>query len=98
MKFQRSRYLFSFVICLAFTIAVAALASIPNCSSVGILLLPGMLAGAIVFPEGTKSDFPAIYMLVAALANGFIFSWPVLGLWVLIERIRQRDQMTGDTR
>jgi hypothetical protein len=71
------------------TVLVGAVASVPRWSPVGVLLAPGMLAGALIFPEGTKSDWPGVYMAIAAVMNTFFFSWPVLGIWILIERVRQ---------
>lgn len=92
------KYAWSFAVGLVLTLLVGALASRPRWSAVGVLLAPGMLAGAIVFPEGTKSDWPGVYMVIAELMNAFFLSWPVLGIWTLIGRVRQRNQMTGGTQ
>jgi len=91
MKLEVRRYAWSFGIGLIVTLLVGAISGIPRCSAAGVLLAPGMLAGAIIFPEGIESDWPGIYMLIAALLNAFFLSWPVLWLWVLIDRARRRN-------
>jgi hypothetical protein len=66
---------------LALTVLVGAIASAPKCSAIGILLAPGMLAAAIVFPEGINSEWGKTYLVLAALMNAFWLSWPVLWFW-----------------
>lgn len=91
MKMHLRRYAWSFVIALIVTVLVGAVASIPKLSAVGVLLAPGMLAGAIVFPEGTKSNWPGTYLVIAALMNAFFLSWLVWLFWVIIGRAHRRN-------
>lgn len=60
-------------------------------SAVGVLLAPGMLAAAIVFPEGINSHWGKTYLVLAALMNAFLLAWPVLWFWTWIERFRRRE-------
>ena len=90
MKVQLRRYALSFAGALILTGLVAAAASIPALSAVGLLLAPGMLAAGIFFPEGINSDWANSYLVIAALLNAVLFAWPVLWLWTLISRARQR--------
>lgn len=98
MRARFRKYAWSLVIALILTVLVGAVASVPRWSAVGVLLAPGVLAGAIVFPEGTNSDWPGTYMAMAALMNAFVLSWPVLGAWLLVERARGHNQGTRDTQ
>ena len=77
--------------CFALTMLVGAIASLPRCSAVGMLLAPGMLAAAIVFPEGVHSAWPKTYLLLAALLNAFLLAWPVLWFWTRIEHFHRRS-------
>lgn len=90
MKPQVRRYAWSFAAALALTILVGAIASLPRCSAVGVLLAPGMLAAAIVFPEGINSHWGKTYLVLAALLNAFLLGWPVLWFWTWIEHFRRR--------
>ena len=76
---------------LALTVLVGAIASLPRWSAVGVLLAPGMLAAAIVFPEGINSHWGKTYLVLAALMNAFLLAWAVLWLWTWIERFRRRE-------
>jgi len=91
MKPQIRRYAWSFAVALAVTVLVGAVSGLPRCSAVGVLLAPGMLAAAIVFPEGIHSNWGSAYLVLAALMNGFLLAWPVLWLWRWIEHFRRRD-------
>ena len=64
--------------------------STPRCSAVGVLLAPGMLAAAIVFPEGINSNWGKTYLVLAALMNAFLLAWPVLWFWTWIGHSRRR--------
>jgi len=91
MKPQVRRYAWSFAVALALTMLVGAIASLPRCSAVGVLLAPGMLAAAIVFPEGINSHWGKTYLVLAAMLNAFLLAWPVLWFWTWIEHFRRRD-------
>ena len=90
MKLQLRRYAWSFMGTLILTILVGAVASVPRWSAVGVLLAPGMLAAAIVFPEGINSGWGKTYLVLAALMNAFLLAWPVLWFWTWIEHSRRR--------
>ena len=90
MKLQFRRYAWSFLVALAMTVLVGAVASLPRCAAVGILLGPGMLAAAIVFHEGIHSDWPQTYLLLAVLMNAFLLAWPVFWVWAWIGHSRRR--------
>jgi hypothetical protein len=94
MKVQFRRYAWSLVLALLWTVLVGAVASVSSWSAVGVLLAPGVLGAAFVFPEGIHSDWPWAYMAVAALMNAFFFSWLFLGIWLLIKRARGRNRVT----
>jgi hypothetical protein len=78
------------MVALALTVLVGAVASVSKLSAVGVLLAPGMLGAAILFPEGTNSDWAKTYLVIAALLNAFLLAWPVLWVWTWIGRFRQR--------
>jgi hypothetical protein len=91
MRTQLRNYVRSFAIALVLTVLVGAVASVPKLSAVGVLLAPGMLGAAILFPEGTNSDWAKTYLVFAALLNAFLLAWPVLWVWRWIERFRERN-------
>jgi hypothetical protein len=78
------------MVALALTVLVGAVASVSKLSAVGVLLAPGMLGAAILFPEGTNSDWAKTYLVIAALLNTFLLAWPVLWVWTWIGRFHQR--------
>ena len=84
------RYARSFAVALALTVLVGVIASVPRCSAVGVLLAPGMLAAAIVFPEGINSHWGKTYLVLAALMNAFLLAWLVLWFWTWMEHFRRR--------
>jgi hypothetical protein len=90
MKLQLRRYAWSFIGTLILTMLVGAVASVPRCSVVGVLLAPGLLAAAVIFPEGTNSDWAKTYLVLAVLMNAFLLAWPVLWIWALIGRSRRQ--------
>jgi len=90
MKPPVRRYAWSCAVALALTVLVGAIASLPRWSAVGVLLAPGMLAAAIVFPEGINSEWGKAYLVLATLMNAFLLAWPVLWFWAWIERSRRR--------
>jgi hypothetical protein len=90
LKPHLRRFAWSFVFALVLTILVGAIASLPRCSAVGVLLAPGMLAAAIVFPEGINSNWGKTYLVLAALMNAFLLAWPVLWFWTWIGHSRRR--------
>jgi uncharacterized membrane protein YoaT (DUF817 family) len=99
MKKYIRRYAWSLAIALVWTAALVTVAgTVRRWSPVGVLLLPGMLGAAIVFPQGPEGDWPDAYMLLAGLMNVFLYSWLMYGAWALIERARRRNQTTKDVQ
>jgi hypothetical protein len=90
MRMRLRGYRWSFVFALLLTLLCAGLASVPGWSAVGVLLAPGMLVAAIVFPTGINSSWPNTYLVLAALMNALVLAFPVLWLWKAIGRFRNR--------
>jgi hypothetical protein len=65
---------------------VGAVASLPGCSAVGILLLPGALLAAIVFPQGPESDYALVFLGLAGLLDIILFALPIVWIWTLLGR------------
>lgn len=70
---------------------VGAIASIPGCSVMGALLLPGALLAAIVFPQGPESDYAVFYIVLAGLLDIVLYAFPLA--WVR-SLIRRRKKVT----
>lgn len=87
------RYAFSFAVALALTVVVGVAASVSKLSAVGVLLAPGMLAAAILFPQGIHSNSANVYLVVAGLMNAFLLAWLVLWIWSVIGHARQRRSL-----
>jgi hypothetical protein len=68
---------------------VGAIASVPGCSAIGVLFLPGALLAAIIFPQGPESDNAILYLFLAGLLDIILFALPLAWIWKLIERRRQ---------
>jgi hypothetical protein len=83
-----ARFLWSLAIAFALTFAVAAIASAPNCSTVGILLAPGVFGAALIFSQGIHSDAPRVYLILAAIMNAVLWAWPIF--WFLGWRSSRR--------
>jgi hypothetical protein len=82
-------YGWSLVISVALIALVAAIASVPHCSAIGAVLLPGALLAAIIFPQGPESGSGNIYLLLAGVLDSLLFAFPVMWTWMLIERRRR---------
>jgi len=72
------------------TVLIGTLASLPGLSLVGILLVPGMLIAAAVFPQGINSNWGYTYLVIAGLVNAFILAWLLFWLWTAIGRWQKR--------
>ena len=79
-------YIWSLVISVVLTLLVGAIASLPRCSAIGVLLLPGALLAAIMLPQGVNSNAGNAYLVLAGLLDSIIVSFLVMGFWKLIER------------
>jgi hypothetical protein len=82
-------YGWSLVISFALVALVAMIASVPHCSAVGIVLLPGALLAAIVFPQGPESGAGDIYLVLSGLLDSLLVAFAVMWVWGLFERRRQ---------
>ena len=66
---------FPLVVGLGATIAIVAVASVPYCWVVGILLLPGLLIGLPFAPQGVHSDHFWVGLAVAVVADTLFYSY-----------------------
>jgi hypothetical protein len=82
-------YGWSFIISVALIALVAAIASVPHCSAIGAVLLPGALLAGIVFPQGPESGAGNIYLVLAGLLNSLLVAFPVMWIRGLIDRRRK---------
>lgn len=83
-------YARAFVLALLLTALLGAVASVPKWSAAGALLAPGMLLAALVFPQGVHSNWGYTYLAIAGLLEAFILAWPVLWVWMAVDRWRNR--------
>jgi|SRR6266481_5160635 len=80
------RYLIAFSVALGLTLLCAGVSSIWGWSAAGVLLLPGLLAAAFVFPTGINSNWPITYLVLAGFMNAALLAWPLLWLWTIMRR------------
>ena len=59
------------------TIIAALIVGASSVTPVGVVLLPGMLLAALVFPTGINSDYGYTHIILAALSDIFIVSLPM---------------------
>jgi hypothetical protein len=76
-------YLWSLAISALLVGALAGISSVPYCSFAGMLLLPGGLLAAIVFPQGAESESANSFLILAGLLDTALFALPVMGVWHL---------------
>jgi hypothetical protein len=89
-------YMWSFAISVVLVAAVAGIASIPHCSSAGVLLFPGALLAAVAFPQGVNSTGGNAYLVVAGLLDALLFALPVMFCWnVMARKRRARGEQYG---
>jgi hypothetical protein len=65
----RNLYFTSGIAALLIIVLLVVLANTPWGSPAGILLAPGMLLGAIFFPEGAHSDWARAYIALAGILD-----------------------------
>jgi hypothetical protein len=53
---------------------IAGIACIPHAGPAGVLLLPGALLAALVFPQGIESGYGITYMILAGFLDGLLYS------------------------
>jgi hypothetical protein len=83
-------YGWSVLIAVGLMVLVQAIVTIPGCENVGIVLLPGMLLAALVFPEGIHSDSGIAYLVLAVVLDGLLLAIPVMLCLKRVGRTRQR--------
>jgi hypothetical protein len=91
----RRKYFLSVAVALGLTVLSGVAASFLNAEAAAFLLLPGIFSAALLFSGGPHSDWPTMFFVLAATLNVFILSWPILGLWVLIENFFRRKLGAG---
>ena len=74
------------MIAVVLTLIVAAVASVPHCSVVGVVLLPGIPGAATIFPQGVESDSAVAFVVLAGLIESFLLSIPVECVLLLCRR------------
>lgn len=82
-------YAWSLSIAIALTAIAAVVSGIPGWSAVGVVFFPGMVIASLVFREGVHSNSADAFLLLAGCLNSFLFAFPVMWLWKLIERRRR---------
>jgi len=80
------RYAWSLAVSVALTVLVVVLADVPHCSAIGVVLFPGLLLAAIVFPQGAHSNEGILYLVLAGVIDVALFAFAVMWTWMLIER------------
>ena len=68
-------------------VVISALAS--RYASLGMLLAPGMLAGAIVFQEGIHSDYGNLYLILAGILDVCLYG---TALYFIFSRLAKRAE------
>jgi hypothetical protein len=69
---------------------LGAVSSLPRGHSAGAVLLPGLLAAGILFPQGVHSGWALLYGVTAALADVLIFAWLGLLAWRALVHLRKK--------
>jgi hypothetical protein len=93
MSADGRRYAWSCLIAILLMILLGIAASLPPLARLEVVFSPGAMLAAIPFREGLHSDWPVVWLALAALVDLFIFSWLVMLVWTLVTRSRhtQRD-------
>jgi len=97
MNSQARKYVSAFLVGAVFTILVAGVSALPRCSAVGVLLAPGMLLAAILFPEGPHSDRAMTWFVTAGLIDAFVFAFLAMLLWPRVVRFYRDRKMSGNS-
>jgi hypothetical protein len=82
-------YGWSLAVSVVLTALVAGIASLPHCSAIGVVLLPGALLAALVFPQGPESDAANVYLVLAGLLDSLLLAFPIMWTWGSILRRRK---------
>ena len=84
MKRGITQYLMSCAVALALVAVLYWLSSSPA----GVLLVPGMLLAAVVFPQGGHSDHGLTYVYLAMLIDVLLYAGVVMLIWRGIAQLR----------
>jgi hypothetical protein len=76
------------LIAAAFTLCIAGVASIPHCEFFGVLFAPGILLGALVFPQGIEGDHGIAFLLAVGIVTALLLWLPILRVCQLLSSHR----------
>jgi len=82
----RNVYFTSFLAAFVIVTSLTVLADTKLGEPAGVLLAPGMLLGALIFPEGAHSDFGTAYIVLAVLIDVVL----VALLLVVVRKLMRR--------
>lgn len=85
--------LFAFSASVALVLLLSGVASIPGWSAVGVLLVPGLLAAAVLFPQGGHSEWAYLYLVLGIAVDALLFTWPL----VWYQRRSSKGYMPGSS-
>lgn len=85
-------YGWSVLVAVGLMVLVGAIASIPGCDKVWLVLVPGALLAAVAFPQGVNSAGGNAYLVVAGLLDALLFALPVMLCWKLIGSKRRAEE------
>ena len=83
------RYAWSLAIAVGLIALVGGVSSLPGCDNGWLLLVPGALLAALVFPQGVNSNGGVLYLVLAGLIDITLLALLVMCAWGLIERRRR---------
>ncbi len=86
---RKVRYAWSLLISVALMAAVGGVSSLPGCDNGWLLLVPGALLAALVFPQGVNSNGGILYLVLAGLIDLALLALIVMWVWGLIEGRRR---------
>lgn len=74
-----SRIVWSFLISVVLIVAISEIADlVPSLAGLSIVAAPGMFAALLLFPAGGHSDWAYLYLILAVVIDGALYTWPVL--------------------
>jgi len=89
MKLHIARFGLSFGAAVGVTTALAALTSVARFEFADVLFVPGMLAAALVFPQGAESNHAYSFLGLAGVITALLLTWPIMRLGQLFSRSRR---------
>lgn len=81
---RKVRYAWSLLISAALMAVVGGVSSLPGCDNGWLLLVPGALLAALVFPQGVNSRGGIVYIVLAGLIDLALLAFLVMWVWGLI--------------